>query len=53
MPRTRRELLVAGAAAALAAPFVPLGGGARARTNPNVLVLIVDTLRADHVYGSS
>ena len=51
MPRTRRELLVAGAAAALAAPFVPLGGGAGARSSPNVLVLIVDTLRADHVYG--
>jgi arylsulfatase A-like enzyme len=42
---------VAGAAAALAAPFVPLGGGAGARGNPNVLVIIVDTLRADHVYG--
>ena len=51
MPRTRRELLVAGAAAALAAPFVPLGGGAGARGSPNVLVIVVDTLRADHVYG--
>ena len=51
MPRTRRQLLVAGAAAALAAPFVPLGGGAGARSSPNVLVIVVDTLRADHVYG--
>ena len=51
VPRTRRELLVAGAAAALAAPFVPLGGGAGARGSPNVLVIVVDTLRADHVYG--
>jgi arylsulfatase A-like enzyme len=51
VPRTRRELLVAGAAAALAAPFVPLGGGAGARSSPNVLVIIVDTLRADYVYG--
>ena len=30
---------------------MPLGGGANARSSPNVLVLIVDTLRADHVYG--
>jgi arylsulfatase A-like enzyme len=51
VPTTRRELLVAGAAVALAAPFVPLGGGAGARGSPNVLVLVVDTLRADHVYG--
>ena len=51
MPRTRRELLVAGAAVALAAPFVPLGSRAGARSSPNVLVIIVDTLRADHVYG--
>ena len=42
---------MAGAAAALAAPFVPLGGGAGARGSPNVLVIVVDTLRADHVYG--
>ena len=42
---------MAGAAAALAAPFVPLGGRAGAQERPNVLVIMVDTLRADYAYG--
>ena len=45
---TRRGFLGAGAAAAitLGAP-----GTAAAADRPNVLVLVVDTLRADHVFG--
>jgi arylsulfatase A-like enzyme len=54
MPATRREFLEAGATAALAATLAdaPAWG---ARRRPNFLVLIVDTLRADHVscYGGS
>ncbi len=34
-----------------AAPFVSLGDRAGAQEPPNVLVIMVDTLRADHVYG--
>ena len=49
MSRTRREFLSAGAAAALAVPL------ARASTQvaerPNVLVIVFDTLRADHAFG--
>ena len=46
----RRFLQAAGASAALAA----CGGGARpgSASGPNVVVIIVDTLRADHVYDS-
>ncbi len=47
-PTTRRGFLGAGAAAA-----ITLGApGRRPRADrPNVLVLVVDTLRADHVFG--
>jgi arylsulfatase A-like enzyme len=51
---TRREFLEAGAAAALAASLPgSLDAQAAAASRPNFLVLIVDTLRADHVgaYG--
>ena len=49
-PTTRRSFLqAAGASAALAA----CGGSVRSRPEdgPNVLVIIVDSLRADHVFG--
>jgi arylsulfatase A-like enzyme len=47
--KTRRELLAAGAAAALAVPLAR--AGAQGIGRPNVLVIVVDTLRADHVFG--
>jgi arylsulfatase A-like enzyme len=52
MGRTRRELLEAGAAAALAASL-PSPAVAAQRARPNVVLIVVDTLRADHVgaYG--
>jgi arylsulfatase A-like enzyme len=43
---TRRGFLSAGVAAALTP------GVASAADRPNILVLVVDTLRADHVYGN-
>ena len=52
MAATRREFLEAGAGAALAATLAeaPAWGAQR---RPNFLVMIVDTLRADHLscYG--
>ena len=52
MAPTRRELLEAGAAAALAAAL-PSPALAARRARPNVVLIVVDTLRADHVgaYG--
>jgi arylsulfatase A-like enzyme len=52
MARTRREFLTASASAAAALTLDP-AALARTAGRPNVLVLIVDTLRADHVgaYG--
>ena len=52
MDRTRRQFLQASASAAAALSLDPTGL-ARAAQRPNVLLLIVDTLRADHVsaYG--
>jgi arylsulfatase A-like enzyme len=53
MPATRRAFLQAGAAAALT-PFIdPAQAAQGARTRPNIVLLIIDTLRADHVsaYG--
>jgi arylsulfatase A-like enzyme len=47
-PATRRGFLGAGASAALA---LGAAGPARAADRPNVIVIVVDTLRADHVYG--
>jgi arylsulfatase A-like enzyme len=46
----RRFLEAAGASAALAALGPP--GLARAADRPNVVLIVVDTLRADHVFGS-
>jgi arylsulfatase A-like enzyme len=53
MPRatTRRRFLTSTGAAAAAAAVAPQVQAAAARNRPNVVVLIVDTLRADHVYG--
>jgi arylsulfatase A-like enzyme len=49
---TRRELLAAGAAAGAAAyAGVACGGGSAASDGPNVLVIMVDTLRIDHAFG--
>jgi arylsulfatase A-like enzyme len=52
MARTRREFLTASASAAAALALDP-AALARTAGRPNVLVLIIDTLRADHVgaYG--
>jgi arylsulfatase A-like enzyme len=50
--RTRRQFLVAGAGAAAATAAIGrLGSSSGAGDGPNVLVIVVDTLRADHVYG--
>src|SRR5918994_1811844 len=50
---TRRRFIQSGAAALAAAPAVAfLGqGGRRRHDGPNVILIIVDTLRADHVFG--
>src|SRR5262245_32191023 len=48
---TRRRFLQSTGAAAAAAALGP-DAFASARHRPNVVVLIVDTLRADHVYGN-
>ena len=52
MQRSRREFFEAGAAAALAAAL-PSPALAAARARPNIVLIVVDTLRADHVsaYG--
>ena len=47
---TRRQFLVAGAGAAAAASLGGCTSTAR-RERPNVLLIVVDTLRVDHVYG--
>jgi arylsulfatase A-like enzyme len=47
---SRRDFLAGGAAAAALAAGVP-PARARAADRPNVIVVVVDTLRADHVYG--
>jgi arylsulfatase A-like enzyme len=49
VPPTRRELLSAGAAAALALPLSR--ATALAAERPNVLVVVCDTLRVDHAFG--
>jgi arylsulfatase A-like enzyme len=50
-PTTRRRFFeAAGASAALAALGPP--GVARAADRPNVVLIVLDTLRADHVFGS-
>ena len=52
MTATRREFLAAGASAAVAAALADTPAWGQAR-RPNFLVVIVDTLRADHLscYG--
>jgi arylsulfatase A-like enzyme len=54
--RTRRKFIQqAGASAAAAGGLLAVasaGGGSRKHDGPNVVVIIVDTLRADHVYGN-
>jgi arylsulfatase A-like enzyme len=50
--RTRREFVIGGAAAGAAA-YVALRGtaGTSPSEKPNILMIVVDTLRADHAYG--
>lgn len=51
MRGTRRQFLAA-AAAAGAARYLDTGGGPRAHGNgPNILLIVVDSLRADHALG--
>jgi arylsulfatase A-like enzyme len=47
---TRRQFLVAGAGAAAAASLAGCPPAARSE-RPNVLLIVADTLRVDHVYG--
>ena len=53
MRGTRRQFIVGGAAAGAAA-YVALRGtaGTTPSEKPNILMIVVDTLRADHAYGS-
>lgn len=52
-PVTRRRLLQqAGASAALAAGLPAAARGAPAGDRPNVVVIVVDTFRADHAFGN-
>ena len=49
---SRRDLLRAGGAGALGYATLGLGGaGAQGRARMNVVVVVMDSLRADHVYG--
>ena len=50
-PTTRRRFLQAAGTSAAAAALGP-SAWAQRPTGPNVVVIIVDTLRADHVYGA-
>lgn len=43
--------MVTGASAALGGSFLSLGNRVRQGEHPNVLVIVVDTLRADHTFG--
>ena len=59
MSLTRRQF-ISSAGAAAAAPGVVLSASARRYTSrkkadvhPNIVVIVVDTLRSDHVYGDS
>jgi arylsulfatase A-like enzyme len=51
MPTTRRRFLEAASASAAAAALLP-GDWARAADRPNVVLIVADTLRADHVLGN-
>ncbi len=48
---TRRRLLETGGAAALAAMAARPASAARRKDGPNVVVIVLDTVRADHIYG--
>lgn len=50
MSHTRRQFLATGASAALGASSLRRGAAPSA-TQPNVLVIVVDTLRVDHAFG--
>jgi arylsulfatase A-like enzyme len=49
--RTRRQFLAGGAAAAAAAYWAGCSGGGSTAGAPNVLLIVVDTLRTDHAFG--
>src|ERR687895_416380 len=50
--RTRREVLqAAGASVGALAGLDELALGQRRRDRPNVVLIVIDTLRSDHVYG--
>ncbi|HEY1274592.1 MAG TPA: sulfatase [Thermoleophilaceae bacterium] len=52
MTSTRRQFLRAGASAAVAGSLLdPPLSRAAARERPNVLVIVIDTLREDHAFG--
>ncbi len=54
MRRTRRQFVIGGAAAGAAAYAAIRGSsGTSATDRPNVLMIVVDTLRADHTYGAA
>ena len=51
VPVTRRQFVVAGAAAAIGGSALSVRDRTRRAGPPNVLVIMVDTLRTDHCYG--
>ena len=51
MSTTRRQFVAAGTAAALGGTLLAAKDRTRRTGPPNVLVIMVDTLRTDHVYG--
>ena len=51
MSTTRRQFFAAGTAAALGGTFLAAQDRTRRAGPPNVLVIVVDTLRTDHAYG--
>jgi len=48
---TRRQFLIAGAAASAAAYAGACRGASASGDGPNVLVILIDSLRTDHAYG--
>ena len=50
--RTTRRRFLQAAGTSAAALSVPAGAAARAADRPNVVVIVIDTLRADHAYGT-
>lgn len=51
-PRTTRRRFLQAAGTSAAALSVPAPASARPADRPNVVVIVVDTLRADHAFGS-